>query len=464
MDSFRSVFTTVWFRGEETAASLLKQPPLAHVQELEPEQRQRGRYCLVATSHISAGQLIMVERSQVTQRLLYFNNPMPLADRFFEGWASLVKDEEDDGADPRQEKEGTSRKLTLAQHYVKKLRETLGGGDDNDTRLVDLLKQELVDVSGFDPTALDDIHDTKALGQYLTELRTIPLTLAACGRLYALGVFDGPISRCNHSCQPNALFSGHQDWLMLWATHDIPVGQEITVSYVHHVPWLPQWEVRQRALQAAHGFVCACVRCNTERVKSDDIPDDEIDFFNKTLMWRYEMLPWFKPDHADRTMIETVEKREARVKAAVEFWAIHKKTIMSRFPRVIPLILDTTGFVLVPGVLAMVSDKDEMSFTVLVNTMLSLNNIERHFPSAPWRGAFGTYRALLEYRYRQHAILSSSTKNMHASWVFFAQQMWTFFWAEQGSVLPYQHATSLELLERYLARMDAQSKQKKKKK
>ena len=69
----------------------------------------------------------------------------------------------------------------------------------------------------------------------------------------------------NHSCQPNAQALRSEDDLnsfaVIVATQDIPVGHEVTISYVDEL--LP-YEQRQAALQD-YGFLCCCPLCQQQQ-------------------------------------------------------------------------------------------------------------------------------------------------------------------------------------------------------
>ena len=69
------------------------------------------------------------------------------------------------------------------------------------------------------------------------------------------------ISRVNHSCLPNAeqLYFAEEDVSTLWAIKDIPVGEEITISYVDEYRG---YEERKKWLEHKWGFVCDCRACD----------------------------------------------------------------------------------------------------------------------------------------------------------------------------------------------------------
>ncbi|KAF9443973.1 SET domain-containing protein [Macrolepiota fuliginosa MF-IS2] len=68
------------------------------------------------------------------------------------------------------------------------------------------------------------------------------------------------LSRCNHSCNPNAAWSWDSSTLTLSLTALRPIspGDEVTISYI---PPSPDHTMRQRVLQNAYGFDCTCEAC-----------------------------------------------------------------------------------------------------------------------------------------------------------------------------------------------------------
>ena len=67
----------------------------------------------------------------------------------------------------------------------------------------------------------------------------------------------------NHSCDPNACQSFHEDTkaLSIRAMKDIQPGEEITITYID-IGKPTSW--RRRELHKTYGFVCMCHRCSTE--------------------------------------------------------------------------------------------------------------------------------------------------------------------------------------------------------
>lgn len=94
--------------------------------------------------------------------------------------------------------------------------------------------------------------------------------------IYSCNAFEGGrlyyrLSRCNHSCNPNATVvvessSGDcneeegADISVLKAACDIAPGEEITISYLGKYVFA-SYPIRQRLLQANKHFVCCCNRC-----------------------------------------------------------------------------------------------------------------------------------------------------------------------------------------------------------
>jgi hypothetical protein len=102
--------------------------------------------------------------------------------------------------------------------------------------------------------------------------------------IYSCNAFEGgrlyhTLSRCNHSCNPNAVVvegSGdgassneekganmkcsNNDVSILKAACDIAPGEEITISYLGKYLFA-SYPIRQRLLQANKHFVCCCDRC-----------------------------------------------------------------------------------------------------------------------------------------------------------------------------------------------------------
>ena len=76
----------------------------------------------------------------------------------------------------------------------------------------------------------------------------------------------------NHSCQPNAhAFRSEDDlnsFAVIVATQDIPIGEEVTISYIDES--LPYGQ-RQEALQD-YGFLCCCPLCQQQQQKLAEVP------------------------------------------------------------------------------------------------------------------------------------------------------------------------------------------------
>ncbi|OCF77766.1 hypothetical protein I204_01767 [Kwoniella mangroviensis CBS 8886] len=83
----------------------------------------------------------------------------------------------------------------------------------------------------------------------IVETNSIPLQPGYSSEVRSLGLFE-TISRLNHSCCPNA---------DLYAYTTIPLGTEITVSYIDDVTCLTS--ERQTQLLLGHGFECLCPSC-----------------------------------------------------------------------------------------------------------------------------------------------------------------------------------------------------------
>lgn len=77
------------------------------------------------------------------------------------------------------------------------------------------------------------------------------------------------LSRCNHSCNPNAVWSWDVSTLSLTVTalRPIALGEEITISYI---PLDGDHTVRQQALKDVYGFDCTCDECTLPPYESDD--------------------------------------------------------------------------------------------------------------------------------------------------------------------------------------------------
>lgn len=68
------------------------------------------------------------------------------------------------------------------------------------------------------------------------------------------------LSRCNHSCNPNAAWSWDTSTLTLTLTALRPIapGEEITISYI---PLSGDHSMRQQTLREVYGFDCCCEEC-----------------------------------------------------------------------------------------------------------------------------------------------------------------------------------------------------------
>eukprot|EP00743_Colponemidia_sp_Colp-15_P008679 GILK01009448.1.p1 GENE.GILK01009448.1~~GILK01009448.1.p1 ORF type:complete len:410 (+),score=62.49 GILK01009448.1:170-1231(+) len=81
--------------------------------------------------------------------------------------------------------------------------------------------------------------------------------------------FDGSglypfVSMLNHSCEPNATFTHHRNFVITVTAHrSINVGEEICISYLGKNSKLSVAD-RQEALRE-YGFVCSCSRCQAEQ-------------------------------------------------------------------------------------------------------------------------------------------------------------------------------------------------------
>jgi hypothetical protein len=71
-------------------------------------------------------------------------------------------------------------------------------------------------------------------------------------------------SAFNHDCDPNAVQSFDDPTLdiMIHATRDIQVGEEITISYINTGSNRPHW-IRRAELLQSHHFLCCCESCMT---------------------------------------------------------------------------------------------------------------------------------------------------------------------------------------------------------
>ena len=99
----------------------------------------------------------------------------------------------------------------------------------------------------------------------------------------SLLVYPLSVLMANHSCTPNAtwsgFFSGRAPAVKLIAERDIEENEEITISYV---PRNLSLRERRESLQTRHNFPCACVRCvheenNPEAASISDDSQKELD-------------------------------------------------------------------------------------------------------------------------------------------------------------------------------------------
>lgn len=76
-------------------------------------------------------------------------------------------------------------------------------------------------------------------------------------------------ARINHTCVPNAQgnFNTFLDAFTVHAVHDVPPGEEITVSYLEDQLGLREW--RQQVLLERYGFVCNCATCDETSYDAD---------------------------------------------------------------------------------------------------------------------------------------------------------------------------------------------------
>lgn len=87
-----------------------------------------------------------------------------------------------------------------------------------------------------------------------------------CTGSRSVGIYP-VISRCNHSCTPNAVFT-HDDLTgmeKLLALHDIEAGAEICSSYLGN--YISDVDHRKKYIKQHYGFDCQCEGCRTETVK-----------------------------------------------------------------------------------------------------------------------------------------------------------------------------------------------------
>jgi len=84
-------------------------------------------------------------------------------------------------------------------------------------------------------------------------------------------------SSVNHSCEPNAIvefpYSNHT--LVLRAKRDIPIDEEICISYLDDCNIASSRHTRQKALRSLYLFVCDCEKCQTQANDPDVTSDEE---------------------------------------------------------------------------------------------------------------------------------------------------------------------------------------------
>ena len=82
------------------------------------------------------------------------------------------------------------------------------------------------------------------------------------GQTSAFTVVQLMISRCNHSCAPNAAFSWDDELMVgrLITKHPIPAGTEVTINYGAK----GNREMRQQFLFDRFNFECACPLCDLD--------------------------------------------------------------------------------------------------------------------------------------------------------------------------------------------------------
>ena len=87
-------------------------------------------------------------------------------------------------------------------------------------------------------------------------------------------LFTGLATRLNHSCSPNCDyfftkpdFKG-QTKIHVYATRDIKVGEELTISYSINIPYSRKPGDRSEFILRKCGFTCQCTRCREEMTMS----------------------------------------------------------------------------------------------------------------------------------------------------------------------------------------------------
>jgi len=86
-------------------------------------------------------------------------------------------------------------------------------------------------------------------------------------------------SSCNHSCKPNAMpgFPYDNSHLVMSATQDIAVGQQIFVSYLDECALERSRHSRRKVLRTNYIFNCACERCLAEADQEDVTSEEEME-------------------------------------------------------------------------------------------------------------------------------------------------------------------------------------------
>ena len=112
----------------------------------------------------------------------------------------------------------------------------------------------------------------------------VPLTLSGSHVLYAKGLFH-TACRVNHSCEPNCAYLAHSDWVLFYATRDMPAGEELTWTYLGEAPDLPL-AIRQEHVRTQLHFDCHCTRCQRETRDPIAYSPAYFDLRNKTQRWR----------------------------------------------------------------------------------------------------------------------------------------------------------------------------------
>ena len=90
--------------------------------------------------------------------------------------------------------------------------------------------------------------------------------------IYLFNAFEGGLiyknaSRYNHSCDPNCIYTIHDDTITIRAACDIVDGEELTISYLGILLW-SDISVRRAKLQKDKYFTCNCTRCQGDDIAS----------------------------------------------------------------------------------------------------------------------------------------------------------------------------------------------------